>query len=239
MLHANLRSIQQLMCFADGSDGCDGKVLTLESDNVNAAWASREAFGQHEWRHVLQDPRQSADKAVAADGCEVVNRNATAESSIVLNAHMPTEHDGVGHNHSIFDDAIMCDVRVGHEVAVVTDRRDAFVFFGTAIDGYAFAEHIAITDDDLCGRTLVGQILRLATDDTAWEQPIVSTDSRVPGESHTVFQACPSANLDVGADDTVVTDANVFVEFSARIDHGCMGDYGWHRMVPSRVVLIK
>jgi hypothetical protein len=53
-----------------------------------------------------------------------------------------------------------------------------------------------------------------------------------------VFQASSTANLNVCSNYTMVTDANVFIEFSARVDHCCMGDYSWHEKVPERVRLV-
>ena len=83
------------------------------------------------------------------------NGDAAAECGIVLNANVTTQHDRVGHDDAIFDFAIMRDVGTSHQIAIVSDRRDAIFFLGSTIYGYRLAEHVAVTNDDLGGRTLV------------------------------------------------------------------------------------
>ena len=105
-----------------------------------------------------------------------MHRNTAAESGIVFDANVSTQHDSIGHNHAILDDTIVGDVGIGHEVAVMSDSGRTFVFFCAAVHGYAFAEYIAVPDDDLCGGALVREILGFTTDHAAWEKSIVSTD---------------------------------------------------------------
>ena len=73
------------------------------------------------------------------------------------------------------------------------------------------------------------------TDDAARKETIVATDGRMAGQGDAVFQSRAAANLNVCTDDAMVPDANIFVEFCARIDHCGMGDYCWHEKVPERV----
>ena len=164
------------MGFADDSNRSHGEILTFERHDVDASRSGWKTLSQHERWNVLQDPRQTADETVTADRRKMVNGHTAAECRIMLHANVPAEHDRVGHNDTIFDQAIVSDVRVSHEVAIVADQGDTLVFFGTSVDGDALAEDIGVTDDDLRGRSLIGKVLWLATDHAAGEESIVSSD---------------------------------------------------------------
>ena len=73
------------------------------------------------------------------------------------------------------------------------------------------------------------------TDDTAREETIVASNGRMAGQGDAIFQSRAAANSDVGANDAMMTDPNIFIEFGARVDHCGMGDYCWHEKVPERV----
>lgn len=235
VLYPYLRSVEQLVRFADGSYGSDGEILAFERNDVDAPWSSREAFSEHERRNVLKDARESADKAIATYGSKVVHGNATAQGRVMFHTHVPAEHDGICHNDSVLDQTIVGHVGVGHEVAIAADRSNTFIFFGASIDRYAFAKDVGIADHDLCWRALVGKVLRFTANDAAWEETIISADRRVTGQGDAVFQSRTPANLDACTDDAMVPDTNIFVEFGSRIDHCGMGDYCWHEKVPERV----
>ena len=165
----------------------------------------------------------------------MVNSDATAQRSIMLYANVSAKHDRVGHNDSILDEAIVSYVGVGHEIAIAANGRDPFIFLGATIDGDAFTKNVCVPDHDLGRRTLVGKVLRFATDHTARKETIVATDGGMTGQGNAVFQSRAAANTDVGANDAMMTDPNIFIEFGARVDHCGMGDYCWHEKVPERV----
>lgn len=142
MFDANFGTIEQLMGFAYGSNGCNRKVFSFQGDHIDTARPCRKTFGQHVGRNVLEDARQAAYKAIATDRCKMVNRNAPAQCRIMLYPDMSAEHYRIGHDDTIFYDAIMSDVRVCHEVTLIADRRNAFVFFGASIDSHTFAENV-------------------------------------------------------------------------------------------------
>ena len=73
------------------------------------------------------------------------------------------------------------------------------------------------------------------TDDTAREETIVASNGRMAGQGDAIFQSRTAANSYVGANDAMMTDPNIFIEFGARVDHRGMGDYCWHEKVPERV----
>jgi hypothetical protein len=117
----------------------------------------------------------------------MMHRNATAEGCIVLDANVSSKHDRIRHDDSVFHFAVMGYVSASHKVAIITNRRDPIVFFGSAIDGDGFSKNIAFTNHDLGWGALIRYVLRFGTNDTVWEEVIVATNRSVSGKSHTVF----------------------------------------------------
>jgi len=179
MLDADFRAIEQLVGFTDSTYRCNGKIFAFESDDIDASWSSRKAFGQHEWWHVLKNSRETAYKAIAADRSKVMDSDSATQGRIMFDSNMPPEHNGIGHDDAVLNDTIMSNVRICHEVAVMADGSNPLVFFGASIDGDAFTENVGISDHDLRWRALIGQILGLSSDNTPWKKSIVSTDRRV------------------------------------------------------------
>lgn len=150
----------------------------------------------------------------------------------MLDLHMPAQHDRIGHDDTIFDEAIVGNVRVGHQIAVVADASDSFIFLSTAIHGDAFAEDIAVSDDDLGRRSLVGQILRFAADHASRKEAVVSANGGMTGDGDIVFETCATPDLGICADDTMMSDANIVIEFGAGIYHSGVGYDCWHGSLP-------
>ena len=149
MFYSDFGSVEQLMRFADGSDSGDGKVLSFQGDDIDASRSGRKSFGQHKRWDVLQDARKPTDETVAADGGKMVNSNATAQGRIVLDTNVTAEHDRIGHDDSILDEAIVRHVRIGHEVTIAADGGNSLVFLGPAINGDAFTKDVRVTNHDL------------------------------------------------------------------------------------------
>lgn len=157
-----------------------------------------------------------------------MDRYAAAQSRVVFNPDVAAQHDVVGSDHAIFHDTIVCDVGVGHEVALATDAGDPEILFGSPVHGHAFSKYVAVPDGNLRWRALVSQVLRVCSNDAAGKESIVATDGGVTGEGHAVFEASTATDAHIWPDHAVVSDSNIFIEFCSRIDHGGMCDDGWH-----------
>jgi hypothetical protein len=57
---------------------------------------------------------------------------------------------------------------------------------------------------------------------------VISTDSGVAGQCHVVLKPSTTTDADIGANDTVVPDAYLFVQLCAWINDGGMSDDGGH-----------
>ena len=158
----------------------------------------------------------------------MVDGNAAAPGCIVFHADMAAEHDVVSGDHTVLNNAVVGNVRVSHEVALAADAGDSSVFFGTSIHRDAFAEDIAVADNDLGWRPLVRQVLRIRSDDASRKKPILATNRCVTHEGHSIFSAGASPDPHVGPNDAMMPDPNIFIEFGSGIDYGGVSDDGWH-----------
>lgn len=163
--------------------------------------------------------------------------DSAAQGCVVFDPYVSAEHDIICGDDSVFDNAIVRDVACGHEVAIVTDRSDPLVFFSASIDGHALTKDVAVSDDNLGWRTLVGKILWLSTDNATGEEAVVAADHRVPCDGDSIFKPRSPTDFHVGTDDTMMSDANIFVEFGSRIYHGGVSDDRWHIQTSLSIVL--
>ncbi len=231
MLNADFGTIEQFVGFGDSLDRLCAKVLSLESDHVDTSWPSWKTLCEHIRWNVLQDAAKTTHKTVTTDRSEMVNGNAATERGVVLNMNMAAEHHGICHDDPIFDFAIVCNVRAGHQVALISNKCDSILFFGSSVYCHRFAKDITVADDDLRWGTLVAEILWFAADDAAGKEMIFATNAGVAGDRNVIFETGPASDFGVGANDTKRTDSHFIVELSARVDHGGMGDNGGHEFL--------
>lgn len=86
---------------------------------------------------------------------------------------------------------------------------------------------------------MVAEILGLCTDNNAREQVVVPTDRRISGERNIILQARSPTDAHIWTNNTVVADANFFVEFRPRINDGGMGYDRGHTNQLSRINLMN
>ena len=75
MVQANLGAVHQSMGVCQRIDRLRAKIVSLQGDDVNATWTTRQTFDQHKGWHVMQHPTQTADKTVTANRRKVMNRH--------------------------------------------------------------------------------------------------------------------------------------------------------------------
>ena len=78
---------------------------------------------------------------------------------MIAQLHMARECSQIRHDDVIAQFAVVGDVTVGHDHAVVADPGSALSCGGTPVDGHVFPDLVAIADNDLGGLALVVQIL--------------------------------------------------------------------------------
>src|SRR5438045_2126347 len=113
-----------------------------------------------ERERVLNYDRITADVSFAAEAKELMYSRVRADVGAVVNNDVAGECGGVGHDHVITDDAVVGDVSLRHQEAVVADLCDAATAFGAAMNSDELANARATAY--LCFSLFAGelQILR-------------------------------------------------------------------------------
>ena len=104
------------------------------------------------------------------------------------------------------DPAVVGDVGVGHEIAVVADPGQAAALDRPPVDGDEFAEDVPVADPDPGLLALVADVLGLGPDRGERGEPVVGADLG------------PAADEDVGLEDRVRADRDILADDAARAD---------------------
>ena len=121
---------------------------------------------------------------------------------------------------TVADDAIVCDVTVGEEVAAIADD-GAGVRGGAAVDSDELAEGVAIADAEVGGLALVFEILSLLADGGIGVEYVFRANDGGARDGDVMLEAAAGAELGLCADDAVGADNYAGAEARAGLDDGC------------------
>ena len=89
-----------------------------------------------------------------------MNGGQAANIDIVADLAVTAKRRAIGEGGVVADDAVMGDMGVGKEIAVVADRRLATAGIGADMHGHAFADRAVVADDQCGAAALVLGVLR-------------------------------------------------------------------------------
>ena len=72
---SNSSTVHQAISLIDGVDDFLAKIISSQSDNVDAARSSGAAVGEHEGSNILKHASRGSNERIAADGSEVNDRH--------------------------------------------------------------------------------------------------------------------------------------------------------------------
>ena len=91
-------------------------------------------------------------------------RRERADHGVVVHMNVAGELRAVFEHDAVADDAIVRDVRVGHDEIVAADARDVAAFVRAAVGGGEFAEFVGVARFEPGALAVIGEILRVAAD---------------------------------------------------------------------------
>ena len=94
-------------------------VAALHADGVETVTVRVVADGEREGERVFDDDRIAADVCLAPDAAELVDAGVGADVRAVFDLDVPGERGGVRHDYPAADEAVVRDVRLRHDEAVV------------------------------------------------------------------------------------------------------------------------
>src|SRR5579883_317996 len=193
---------------ADGAD-----LLLREPPALETFGIHRVRFagitGDHDvGRHITGDDRPAREKCVRPDLAMLMHGRQATENDPIADLHVPAQGDAVGEDRVASHEAVVRDMRVGHEEIIIADAGDALVVHGAAVDRAALAKDVAVTDLEASRLAPIFLVLWRISDGGERVNPVLGTD-----RGRTIDD-------DVGSDDRAPTDANL------RADHaeGTHGD---------------
>src|SRR5690348_5233068 len=100
-----------------------GDTVPLQSDLVQSVQSNRIAIGLHVRRDVLRDTRAAAGEAVSPNLHELVRRRLPGDDRLLVHGDVPGELHVVPENHAVADVAIVRQMDVRHDEALLANRR--------------------------------------------------------------------------------------------------------------------
>src|ERR1041384_1833490 len=104
------------------------------------------ADSEPERERVLNHDRIAADVSFAADATELMPPRVSTDVCAVVNSDVTGEGGRVGHDHVVTDDAVVGNMSLRHQEAVVADLSDAAATFGAAMNRNELTNAIARAD---------------------------------------------------------------------------------------------
>jgi hypothetical protein len=98
-------------------------------------------------RHILRNPRPSADHRALADPAVLVYDGAPADKGMVSDLHMAAEEYGICHDHALADPTVMCNMGGSHDEAIGANLGKP-IFARRAIDRDVLANNGARADSN-------------------------------------------------------------------------------------------
>src|SRR5918993_139766 len=201
-------------------DGLLRVVAALHADGVEAVAAGVVADGEGEGERVLDDDRVAADVRLAPDAAELVDARVGADVRAVGDFDVAGERGGVSHDDAVADAAVVRDVRLGHDEAVVADGGEHPAALRAAVDGDELAYLAATADARLRRLAPVLQVLRREADGDEGEDVRVVADLGAPLDDAVRVEPHALAEPHLFADDRVRADHTAAPDLGARADDG-------------------
>src|SRR5262245_40554087 len=142
------------------------------------------------------------------------------EKSEVADLDVAADRGGLGHDDVVADVAIMRDVAIAHDQAVIADRGDRPAAHGAAMQRCVFTNDVVVADDELGWLALVGEILRGAAEADERKDGVVLAEFSVALDEDVSDELGVLAELYARADDAAGADLDAGREFRALIDDG-------------------
>ena len=164
------------------------------------------------------DCGDSAQNRHAADAAELVNCNQPGEKGFVADFHIAAEGCSNNHDDIVADFAVVCDMRVRHQEAAVTDHRFG-AFMGGAVDGHAFAEAVVAADFCVGDGTVESVIFGVGADGGEGVDEVVFAHSGVAADERVCHEAGSGADFHIVLNDAVGPDHHIIRELRGGIDN--------------------
>lgn len=189
-----------------------------QTDRVQPDDLTRKTVDGNERGNVANQVRLPADHRERADANELVSARRSGDERAAPDRNVPGEHRVIRHDDFVGDSAVVGDVNVRHQHAVVPD--DGRVFEAhRAVNRNVFADDATVADNNAAA-IFVAQpdALRETADNRALENMIVFADNDAFFDRNARFENAAVADCRAVFDDAKRADLNVSADFRVRAD---------------------
>ena len=147
-----------------------------------------------------------------------------AQNRAILHYGMSGNHGCIRHDHMVAHDAVVRNMRAGHQQAVAADAR----FLSRAcraMDARILANRRAVADDRVALLTFELQILRLRTDRSELEYTAVLADARPAVDHGMRLDARPRTDLNIRINHGMRADLYILGQCHMIADDGIRSDF--------------
>ena len=171
------------------------------------------------------------DEVVREDGA-TAHKRATADADLLMHARIP-RHTRAGANvamagerrrgreqHTISQNAVVRDVAMRHDKAVVSDGREATARCGAAAKVRILSDAAALSDNEQRRLSSVFEVLRCCTKGCKCMNDATSTDRRVASNAHVRIEPNIVAERCISTNDAIRPDFNSVAKSCSRLKDG-------------------
>ena len=207
---------QKAKCAFNGGEALAIESSPLQSDRVHAV-AVRLALGDHarKRRHVLCNHGAGADIRVASDAAELVHGAKGSDTRVIIDVDVPGERGSIRENRVTANDAIVGNVRIGHEQIVAADPRDSASLRRAAADRRKLTKVVCISHHKFGSLAVEFQILRIPADRAKRIENIFPPNTRRPANDGVRLEHALLSEFDPVSDHRKRADARPVSDTSA------------------------
>src|SRR5258706_15769908 len=104
------------------------------------------SHGERKRQGVFYHHRVTAHICFATHATELMNSGIGTDVGAVFDEYVAGQGGGVGHNNPVTQEAVMRDVSLGHDEAVIADSGDPAAAGGAAVDRHKLPDPITPAD---------------------------------------------------------------------------------------------
>src|SRR5690242_21362612 len=201
-------------------DGGAWIAAALHAGDIQSVTLRVIADGQRERQRVLHDDGVTADIRLFANAAKLVDARIRADVRAIFDHDVSGECRGVGHDHAVANQTVVCNVRLGHDQTIVADLRQHAAARGAAMYRHELSNFIALPDSRLGRFAFVLQILRGEPDRDERKNLRLRANERSPIDHAMRVESHALAEFDLVADDAVRSDETVVTDTGSGADNG-------------------
>ena len=203
--------------FLDFSNLVGGKSTTAKAYDIDTGIAKRFAGSFHKRRYIFVHKSSALHHDVRANVAELVNEASATDNCKIVYFNLSGQLAGIADYHVVADNAVVCNVAIGHDETVVADYGLAFGCCA-AVYGDALAEHTVIAYDSEGVFSAELEVLRYTAQHCSWEDCYILAKARAGKDGDVAAYAATVAYFNVGIDSREWSDLDILAYLCLGID---------------------